>query len=152
MTYLVGLALLVLGVGLLPGAFVFFVGIVLVICGAALIARAVERLDGAPVGPLPSLSGGLLLIVGLLGAIPLPYQCRELVQWRAAGMTFVPWCGHLLAGLVCVVWPGVICAGVWLRRRPARPTLRFIWLSLAATYLASYVVGLALSPFLPRSL
>jgi hypothetical protein len=152
MTYLVGLALTVLGGGLLPGAFVFFVGIVLVICGAALIARAVERLDAAPVGLLPSLSGGLLLIVGLLGAIPLPPQCGEQVQWGAAGMTLVPWYGYLLTGLVCVVWPGVICVGAWLRRPPAWPTLRFIWLSLAATYLASYVVGLALSPFLPRSL
>jgi hypothetical protein len=152
MTYLVGLALMVLGGGMLPGAFVGLVGIVLVIYGAALIARAVERLEGAPVGPLRSRSGGLLLIVGLLGAIALAFVCGALVGSRAAERPPVPWYGCLLIGSVCVVWPGVICAGAWLRRRPARPILRFLWLSLTATYLAIYVVGLALSPNLPRGL
>jgi hypothetical protein len=152
MTYLKGLALLVLGGGLLPGAIIGLVGIVLVIYGAALIARAVERLEGAPVGALRSRSGGLLVIVGLVGAIALAFQSGALVGSRAAGLPPVPWYGYLLIGSVCVVWPGVICAGAWLRRRPAQHTLRFLWLSLAATYVAIYVAGLALSPYLPRGL
>jgi hypothetical protein len=131
MTYLMGLALLVLGGGLLTGAMIGLVGIVMLISGAALIARAVERLEGVPVGPLRSRLG---------------------VEWRAAERPPVPWDESIWTGSACAVWPGVICAGAWLRRRPARPTLRFLWLSLAATYPAIYVAGLALSPYLPRSL
>jgi hypothetical protein len=139
MTYFVGLALLVLGGGLITVPFVGLVGIVLIIYGAALILRAVERLEGAPVGSLRSLLGGLLLVIGLLGAIALAFGCGAIATWRARGM---PWDYYLRIGSVCAVWPGVICAGAWMRRRPAWATVRFLWLSLAATYLAICAAGL----------
>ena len=71
MTYGVGLALMIFGSALLPGAFIGALGLLTLLAGTVLIGIAVAHPYRSPEAVRSRLLGGLLLIVGLVGNIPL---------------------------------------------------------------------------------
>jgi len=154
MTYAVGLALLIVGSPLIPGAFVGLLGIPMLLAGTILIGIAVERLQGAPEAFRLKLLGGLLLIVGLLGTIPLAFLSAIMATPLPgpAGPEPPSWVTFVVLSAAWAAWPGLTCAGVWLRRRPAPQAILVLWLSLGASYAAITAISSAIFPYLPRSL
>ncbi len=155
LSYIAGLGLLVFGCSLLPGAIVGLLGIVLFFAGIVLTWTAIVRLGGAPAVLGWRLVGGLFLTIGLLGTIPLAYVSAFVISTASnapSGIEGPSWIQYVWLGAAWVVWPGVICAGVWLRNRPTLSTVLLLWLSLSATFATITGVSRAMSGYLPRSL
>jgi hypothetical protein len=148
--YLVGLALLILGAVLLNAAILGLLSLPLFISGIALVGVAADRLRGPTTGPRWMLVGGLFLMIGLLGIVVLVAICGAAVQPWHVEATSPSWILGLAAA--CAGWPGVICAAIWIRRRPGWKAIAVLWLSLTATFPIAVALSFAMSPFLPRSL
>jgi hypothetical protein len=150
--YVVGLILLVLGGAVAMGAIIGLLTFPLFISGIALIGIAVERLEGAATLVRWKLLGALLLFIGLFGTMPLAVISSAIVSRSRVGVMSPSWIELLALVAAWVVWPCLICAGVWLRRRPTAQALHFLWLSQSAMYPTITAVSWWLRPFLPQSL
>ena len=129
-------------------------GIALFFVGVGLISTDIVRLESAPAVLGWRLVGGLLLAIGILGIIPIAGVSAFMVPSASHAPSGMgpSWTQYVWLGVAWVVWPGVICAGVWLRNRPTLSTVRVLWLSLSATFATITGVSAAMSGVLPRSL
>ena len=141
--YPIGLGMLVLGGGLARGAMVGLLILPLWLVAIILISTAIGGLQAPPIDARRRLAGMSLLVIGMLGTLVLGFVSIFEPGWTRAQL-------GLVAGWV--VWPAVVCAAVWLGRRPPRRTLGFLWLSLALTFALIAGVSHVLKPYLPESL
>jgi len=154
MTYAVGLALMVFGSALLPVYMIGGMGLLMLLAGTVLIGIAVARPYRVPEAVRFKLLGGILLIVGLVGNILLA-SMSAIVALPIAGTVGAEgpsWVPYVIVLLCWLAWPGLICAGAWLRRRPTRQAILVLWLSLGASYAAITAISSAIFPYLPRRL
>ena len=152
LTYFTGLGSLLIGCALLPGAIVGLLGIILFFAGIVLIWIAIVRLEGAQGTSHWRLPGGLILCIGMLGTIPLAFVSAFAALTPAGARVEPSWIMPVGLAATWVAWPGLICIGVWLRKRPAPSVILLLWLSLSATCAAITGLSLVLFPYLPWSL
>ena len=142
-TDLIGLGMLVLGGGVAQGAIIGLLSLPLWLAAIILISTAVESLEALPINPWRRLAGMSLLVIGMVGTLVLGFASSfESGSTRAQLGLVAGW----------IAWPGVVCAAVWLRRRPPRQTLGSLWLSLAPTFAAIAALSYVLKTNLSASL
>jgi hypothetical protein len=116
-----------------------------------LIAMAVEQMEGAPTTSREKLLGGLVRVIGLLGTMMLAVMSAASAEPRVGLMSSL-WGDFVALATAWAAWPGLTCAGVWLRRRPTRHAFGFLWLTLSAAYPVITTLSFAMLHLLPRSL
>ncbi len=126
MTYLVGLAHLVMGGAIATGAIVGLLTFPLFLSGIALIGLAIDRLEGPATVAGWRLLGWLLLIIGLLGTIPLAFISGAIAGRPRVEQMAPPWIEFLVLVAAWAAWPGLICAAPGCAGdRPGRPSASF---------------------------
>ena len=134
------------------GAIVGLLTFPLFIAGIALIGTAIERVEGAADVASWRLLGGLLLILGLFVTMPLAFLSTVTAVRPRAEQMAPTWIEFLALAAAWSLCPGLDSPAPWLRRRPTWQTIRFLWLTLSATFPAIAALSYAMRPFLPRSL
>ena len=118
--------------------------------GIALVGKAADRLESTNKESRWMIVGGLLLLIGLLGTMVLIFASS--VALNPGGVEPVSPSWFIGLATAWAIWPGLICASIWLRRRPARQAIVFLWLTQSAAFPITAALSFAMGDVLPRSL